>query len=319
MADTRNDPDEVPEADAVVKDYLLVVGPDTVEIHVNSVFLSAASKPFRAIFAPKWRAGHEVKTTNGVVTIPLPEDDGVALQVICAVIQHENHTILNNLPAHTILRIAIMADKYDCYHALRYASESWLNPAKDVVDDLSILTAAAYLFRNATAFRQLTKKMILMYKGSFAAAAWGGAETLLDWRLLGLLEGARSAARLQLATILIRGVGTEYRSCVHRCGWSSKYAFAYIQQLNKNNLGPEALIHQSIADAIAQAEYMPDPIPDEDSGTCQYAYKHRVPGYRKDREWPLEHFKNNLGLCLPCVRAGDGNAANCQEPHKDRN
>lgn len=185
MADTSSLTQKVANAEGVAKDCILVVGSDKVDIQVNSVFLSAVSQPFRAMFAPEWRTGHAHKTSNGFQMKWLPDDDGTALQLICGVIHHESHAMPNEIPAQTVLRVAIMADKYDCCRALRYASESWLNPKRDVVDDLFILTAAAYLFDNATAFRQLTKKMILTYNGPFAAASWGGVEDMLDWKLLG--------------------------------------------------------------------------------------------------------------------------------------
>lgn len=102
---------------------------------------------------------------------------------------------------------------------------------------------------------------------------------------------------------------------MHECGWSSKYAFAYIKDLDEKDLWPAALDRRSIVDAIAEAEFMPDPIPTEDSGNCQYDFKHSVPQYRRAREHTLGQLKDNLGLCLHCVRAGDGNAATCQVSH----
>lgn len=185
MADTSHDPQGNETAEQVTKDCLLIVGPANLEVEVNSNFLSAASQPFRAMFSPEWREDRELNTKNGLLTMTLLDDDGVALKFICAVIHHENHTIPNDVPADTLLRIAIMANKYYCDGALRYASESWLSPAKNAIDDLSVLTAAAYLFNNASAFRRLTKQMILTYKAPFAAANWGEMEDMLNWKLLG--------------------------------------------------------------------------------------------------------------------------------------
>ena len=70
-----------------------------------------------------------------------------------------------------------------------------------------------------------------------------------------VLEDARSTARLELADILISGLN--YVECVQKCGWSSKYAYAYMNLLNNHNLWPRGLGRQSI--------------------TCAYGYKHCVP------------------------------------------
>lgn len=175
---TRND-------DALDMDCLLIVGPDEIEIQANSLFLSAASKPFRAIFSPEWRHDDDVEDQDGLVKIPLPEDDPSALRLICAVIQHQNHLIPNSLSANTVLSIAVTADKYDCLRALKFASESWFHVSRIPVQDMFILAAAAFLFDSATAFRRITKEMILCHNGSFADVTSEGVEEIMDWRLLG--------------------------------------------------------------------------------------------------------------------------------------
>jgi hypothetical protein len=61
-----------------------------------------------------------------------------------------------------------------------------------------------------------------------------------DWSKIDLLEEQRSFARLKLGEILIAGI--EIGGCVHRCGWSSKYAYAYVKLLESQNLWPTGLV-----------------------------------------------------------------------------
>jgi hypothetical protein len=85
--------------------------------------------------------------------------------------------------------------------------------------------------------------------------------------------------------------------CVHRCGWTSKYAYAYLKLLERKDLWPARLLHISISKAIELAEKMPDPIPEEPSIICRYEYKHAAPEYRGDRCRSLDILNNSIGLC----------------------
>jgi hypothetical protein len=127
----------------------------------------------------------------------------------------------------------------------------------------------------------------------------------------GMLEEARSIARLRLANILLQGVNDPTGSCVHRCGWSSVYAFAYLGLLEARFLWPEELPHQSISKAIEKAGNMPNPEPQESSASCRYDDKHRVPEYGVNLQLYLKKLDREAGLCLHCVRAG---AENCEGP-----
>lgn len=100
-------------------------------------------------------------------------------------------------------------------------------------------------------------------------------------RCKGLLEEQRSFAGLKLAEILIAGINDGIGMCVHRCGWSSKHAYAYLKLLERQNLWPTHLL--CISEAIELAEKMPDPIPEEPSIACTYEYKHAAPEYRRNR------------------------------------
>jgi hypothetical protein len=122
-------------------------------------------------------------------------------------------------------------------------------------------------------------------------------------------------ARLHLADILVSGSDDPTATCVHKCGWSSSYAYAYLKLLQTEDLWPRALGRLSIADAIAKAGTIPDPVPEKANHTCKYDHNHSVPEYRKNRKWGLENLDSNIRLCLHCAKSESGNASRCQIQH----
>ncbi|KAH7357230.1 hypothetical protein BKA65DRAFT_524386 [Rhexocercosporidium sp. MPI-PUGE-AT-0058] len=265
-------------------DVILVVGPEKAKLRVLSLFLKAASKPFSAMFGPDWKEGHNMLDRDRPVELLLPEDNADALKVICAVIHHRNNEVPRTLAADDVLEVAVTADK-----------------------DLMLLTAAAYVFQNAQAFKELTRELILNHGGPYLDLSCEEVESAITWKVFCLLEGQRSVARLKLAEILIAGINDGTGMCVHKCGWTSKYAYAYLKSLERKYLWPGQLLNISISKAIELAEKMPDPIPEEPSTSCRYAYKHAAPEYRADRCWRLDMLNNIIGLCLHCVRSGGTN------------
>lgn len=127
-----------------------------------------------------------------------------------------------------------------------------------------------------------------------------------------LLEEQRNDARLRLAEILIKGYNSG--ACCHRCGWSSKYAYAYLQSLGDAQLLPTGI--HSISKAIKQAEKMPSSIPTEPSIACTYEHKHTTPEYTRDRQWELDYLLERIGLCLYCVRSEQMSFDFCEHPYR---
>ncbi|KAL2068131.1 hypothetical protein VTL71DRAFT_16229 [Oculimacula yallundae] len=195
-------------------DVILVVGPEQVKLRVLSLFLKAASKPFSAMFGPEWKEGYNMLNRDGPVELLLPEDNADALKIICTVIHHQNDKVPQTLAAADILEVATAADKYDCVNALKFASRNWLLRGKKEAGDLMLLTAAAYVFQDAQAFKETTRELILNHDGPYFALSCDKVESAMDWRVFCLLEGQRSSARLKLAEILLAGIndGTEQQA-----------------------------------------------------------------------------------------------------------
>jgi hypothetical protein len=87
------------------------------------------------------------------------------------------------LAAGDVLAVAVVADKYDCVNALKFASETWLRTSGDEFDNLVLLTAAAYLFRNAQAFKGITRALVLHYDGPYLALCTDEDESIMPWKV----------------------------------------------------------------------------------------------------------------------------------------
>lgn len=101
--------------------------------------------------------------------VHLPEDDPEALKLTCAVIHHRNKAVPRNLNPVEVLRVAVAADKYDYVDVLKFTSETWLWLREMNAHDMVFLTATAYILRNAEAFKELTKTLVLNYDGPYIA------------------------------------------------------------------------------------------------------------------------------------------------------
>ncbi|KAJ5365939.1 hypothetical protein N7517_008825 [Penicillium concentricum] len=261
MAETRNKI-LCPVVDiAPAGDIILVVGPEQLKLRVQSLFFKAASKLLCAIQGPNWKEGHDMTGAGLPVEILLPEEDATAMRCICAILHHQLTLVPKIMDAHDVLRVAVTAKKFGVVEALTFANEFWLCPLNKGASDLIVLAAAATLFQNAKAFRDITKALVLNYGGSYLALSSEDAVPVLGERIFCVLEEQRGFARLKLGEILIGGITAQ--ACVHRCGWTSKYAYAYIKLLETQRLWPTALV--VITEAIERADRMPDPVPEESS------------------------------------------------------
>ncbi|KAI9649487.1 hypothetical protein NHQ30_002063 [Ciborinia camelliae] len=162
-------------------DVILVVGPEKKKFRVHSLFLKAASKPFFAMFRPDWKEGHDMLDQNGPAEVSLPEDNATALEIILAIIHHQKNKVPQTLAASDVLEVAVTADKYDFVDALKLAIGNWLHPDEKEVRDLMRLAAAAYLFRDARAFKKITKALILEHENSYLDLSCEEIESVMDW------------------------------------------------------------------------------------------------------------------------------------------
>lgn len=164
-------------------DVVLIVGPNKKKLRVHSLFLKTASKVLEAKAGPRTSEGQDI-SKDDAQEVFLPEDDVGAMKTLCAVIHLRSHAASDAFTPSEVLKIAIAADKYDCIVALRDASGHWLKPVENAsVEDLKILMAAAYLFDNAQAFKEITAALILNHTDSYLALAQGQVESLIPRKI----------------------------------------------------------------------------------------------------------------------------------------
>ncbi|KAI1830678.1 hypothetical protein DTO027I6_3236 [Penicillium roqueforti] len=199
--DTR---DKIVNIDAA-GDIILVVGPEKLRLRVKSIFLKTASKLPGTILGPDWKENH-ILVTGLPVEIILPEENAMALRCICAILHHQNRLLPQVMAVNDVLRIAVAANKFGVVDALTFASEFWLSPVNKGASDLIVLAAAASLFKNAQAFRDITKALVLNYGDSYLALLSEDVRSILGDRVFCLLEKQRGFARLKLGEILIGGI-----------------------------------------------------------------------------------------------------------------
>lgn len=92
----------------------------------------------------------------------MPDDDAYSMQIICNIAHHNNMLVSTDLDADTVLKIAILVDKYDFASTVRFASFIWLqqDTANVCLEDHVKLLSAAYLLREPKTFRTLSKGLV---------------------------------------------------------------------------------------------------------------------------------------------------------------
>ncbi|RFN44014.1 btb poz protein [Fusarium flagelliforme] len=184
MEDPRDDQTNTVVGIAPDGDLILLVGPEETKLRVRSILLMAASKFFSVMLGSDWKEGNGLRDRDGPYEILLPEDNAAALKIICSIIHHENSEVPQALAADDVLAVAVAADKYDCVNALRFASESWLQHTKGNAGNLMLLTAAAYRFGHAQAFKEITRALILDYDGPYLALSSEKVESVMTLKVL---------------------------------------------------------------------------------------------------------------------------------------
>lgn len=161
-------------------DVTLVIGQEETTFKVYSQVLKSASRAFAAMLNPQFSEGRKL-AEDGSTTIPLPEDDPEAMEILLTVLHHQHDGWLDHLKfdGSFILRVIIATDKYDCKMAMKLAAEAWCGRAIGILDiktdELFDWLKAAYWFDLEQAFKDLSFRLILEHRGSFVE--FGKADT----------------------------------------------------------------------------------------------------------------------------------------------
>ena len=73
-----------------------------------------------------FKEGHQLATaTTNAVEIPFPEDDPVAMVILCQILHLRNEEVPNDLTINQLLHVALLVDKYDCAKPVKPSAECW--------------------------------------------------------------------------------------------------------------------------------------------------------------------------------------------------
>ncbi|KAK5951141.1 hypothetical protein OHC33_007894 [Knufia fluminis] len=150
-------------------DIILVVGIEEKQrqLRVLSHMLRAASKTFAVMFGPVFQEGQGLDVNNPK-SIPLPEDDAEAMEVLCRIIHLHNDSVSMTMSAEKVLSIARLVDKYALHRTVYLAATYWLDPTSTTdIKALGQLLVAADLMDHHRGFRNITENMVTRHTACF--------------------------------------------------------------------------------------------------------------------------------------------------------
>ena len=151
-------------------DLILVTGPQEERLRVHSLILSMVSKPMRVLLGPDFKEGQTLATSGPEpAEIMLPEDDAMAMSVMCRVLHHQEDLAVSQLAPNVALKVATLADKYDCVAAVRSCLKVWVshNHTTRNIDSLVQCMTAAYICDDALGFSAVTLSLLHDHVGPY--------------------------------------------------------------------------------------------------------------------------------------------------------
>lgn len=136
-------------------------------ISVSSVILSNGSSTFRAMLSPRFKEGQELASASTPVEVSLPDDDAQAMTLLCQILHLRNRSMGMPLAPNMLLRLVVLADKYDCTEAIMWAVNISTNSALMHKKDTTraILLAIAYLMRDEKLGAHVAMELVMDTKG----------------------------------------------------------------------------------------------------------------------------------------------------------
>lgn len=109
-------PDKDPSVEEIDPDgnvTLLIEGQSRARFLVSSKILSMASPVFARLFGQRFYEGTQMANLS-CPTIPLHEDDPVAMRIIIRILHYQEPKQGVSVDAESLAKLAIHCDKYDC-------------------------------------------------------------------------------------------------------------------------------------------------------------------------------------------------------------
>lgn len=106
------------------------------------------------------------------VSIPLPEDDPDAMVILCKALHMRFDMRAEEISAETLLKIGVVADKYDCSLGLGVLPHYWINQQVPTATDKTRadLFVASYLMKEPELFQRLGHDLQMKNSGNLSIA-----------------------------------------------------------------------------------------------------------------------------------------------------
>ncbi|KAK3652909.1 hypothetical protein LTR56_004857 [Elasticomyces elasticus] len=201
-------------------DVILVLDDGKKRIKVSAALLSMASPVFKAMLGPHFLEGQVQRSPENPQNIHLPEDDPEAMVTLSKLV-HFDTPHQSALGPGSLRKVAVLADKYDCTHAISLQAETLLNrharslafcrgnvQDHDILPLLACFTTSAYLLRKDVEFGHFTRCMVLDIVSPYSAVTEiEGCESFPISVLLSLEEQRTMTRDVLVSTLYARTSG----------------------------------------------------------------------------------------------------------------
>ncbi|KAK5676158.1 hypothetical protein LTS10_011450 [Elasticomyces elasticus] len=240
-------------------------------LRVSSAALGLGSPVFKAMLSVRFREGNEL-ALNSRIDIPLPDDDGEAMNILYNILHHRNKVVLEQtLQTGMFVKVGILSDKYDCTEAIMPTAKCWLLPSNRIATLTSRrdLMTAAYYFHNDEAFA--TYGICLIYgftPDEEQCAIWHPAKDNDDHPLrqvFAVLEAERQRILSRATEFIEEQVEFRLRGsdssnpCTKDCSFRLQNGALFINRLRDRNLWPRHnIIESSVMGILERMRSMDD-------------------------------------------------------------
>jgi hypothetical protein len=133
------------------------------KLQVSSKVLSVASKVWKAMFSPKYSEG-QVHKEDQPRCIPHLDDDTQTMITLCLVLHHKGYWIAEHPDINKLVKLTVLADKYDCAEAVAYYGCTVLGGLTRAMDASGLpndqLLFPALFFDDQYTFERVTRMMV---------------------------------------------------------------------------------------------------------------------------------------------------------------
>ncbi|CAK1360658.1 uncharacterized protein RHO25_003950 [Cercospora beticola] len=297
-------------------DVILTVGAPTDsamcrKMRVSAATLTAISPLFKTLFGPHFREGRQARNSSKPAEIPLPEDDPLAVLVLCQMAHMCSDNLRTLLDSPELLSLAITVDKYRCVTPLKLQCSALLlawcqyDPvgrstyASSLEQDLWRMASAAYLIDCPHTFEKVTSMLVTHTWSKFDFLS----TEALPAGVTAAVAEKRSTARQVLNTAL---PALSSASCVHVCKSKHRDFMQKLSQLFELKFWPPTFDSRrtSLQALVEKTRNLPT-IRHKDYGSCEHHWTTISIESKTFQLVASQVAAECTGLCLACAKASN--------------